>query len=186
MAQNENQSELLILAHRYLSDELSPVEADEFELRLAADGMLQSALTDVVMIQESLRLLSPSAETLPTVTSSGRRTYGRFGGVVAVLTASVAVAVLLFAGPWFSSVTRSVNETQGIASDSVDRRDLEAIGLWTMMADEPELAEAEESHTNGMALAEIDVPDWMFAAVEASLVVEEMEMMDANEAGGTL
>lgn len=205
-------SDDLILAERYLNDELSPKETRAFELRLSSDVALQDALADVVLIFQCLQENSwtnrnhePSLQS--TQLSADLRIRSALSGhaghssqlatappahasrVIACATAALALAVLLVTNLLHPDLHRPDSLTMA-SSPAQNHAAVETAALWTMMGRALDGMDGvsherdqEEPLLSGFTTTEIDVPEWMFAAVEAS---DQPAEMDRGQDGETL
>lgn len=202
----------LILAERYLNDELSPEETSVFEQRLSSDLVLQDTLADVVLIYHCLQdhsrknqngavglqstPLSADLQRLSSTSSLPRHTTSlatvppaHASRVIACATAALALAVLLVTNLLHPNPQRPDSRTM-TSRPAQNHADVETAALWTMMAsalDGMDVAtherDLEEPLLSGFSTTEIDVPDWMFAAVEAT---DQPAEMDLSKDGETL
>ncbi|WP_417847831.1 hypothetical protein [Thalassoglobus sp.] len=198
MSETNHNSELLLQAHRYFTDEMPAIERAKFEAGLSSNLAAQEALADVVLIQQSLQL----SETKTSVTSShtnavsnlrtvsgeqsaphARRNIVR---IAALLTTSLALFVVVVIGLMDQASTSTSQNVAEVSSEN-QSKDLEAMALWTLMSTDQHLsAESNEESNSTLAAMELDVPDWMFAAVEASSLEGDLDFMDHEEDGETL
>lgn len=145
-------------AQRYLLGELSSVEAEAFEARLGEDEELAAALADVVLIHQAVGDV-PLPAPLHDAGQDSRRLLRRFGWSVAAV-AMVGVVALVQQTP------RPMETAKGGAGAGLELSRPEVIdslfaseteeGMDPLSVDPPE----EE-------IDALDVPDWLFAAVEA-------------------
>jgi hypothetical protein len=181
-------------AVRYLSGEMSTPEADSFELRLADDLDAATALADAVLLLESVQLgrsLAKLPQPLPAADSAAavQSTSAWFRKLATVACA----ASLLFAG-WYlggrSGRTTDLAGTDLAGTDlaGTDRRGPAAtdpisptvaaddsaldsvLSVWLELnADrDPQITDEVVAESTLLADAHPEVPDWMFAALQAS------------------
>ena len=161
----ESQTELDWLAFRYVADELSSAERDEFELRLATDQSAREAVAAAVELLANVHraevtvIAETAAVSNPVVHQAGRpvlRTSGRRGGAWVVATAvALVAAVLLAPQAWFGSSSEEQRDRQELAT------------LWTESSAEPNDSWSEDSSDEvaGEDDDEALVPGWMLAAL---------------------
>ncbi|MBT5021077.1 MAG: hypothetical protein HON04_20285 [Planctomicrobium sp.] len=187
MTENQQHNDLLD-AFRYFNNEMSTAEMAAFEESLDGNFDLQSTLADVVLMQSALtsqNSLASQSETYRPVRSS------RFA---AILGGGLALAVLMSA-----LVFKLPSKQEGsILLTSVDsplkQTDVDALGVWTIMEGDSNVAanrrhlpaDFEDNTFSTQADEELDIPDWMFAAVEASSFAEEIPALDVDNNGGAL
>lgn len=166
-----NNSELLLRAFRFYNDEMSISERAEFEQQLGSDLASQEALADVVVIQESLLVKSDSVQIQRKSSSTS------LSKVAALLVTAASIAAVILSST-LSPSSKESSET-GVAAVTAD---VEAVGLWASMGRDRDESELEfDANTFSIAAAEIDVPDWMFAAVEASNHDDKLDILDFDE-----
>ncbi len=171
-----NNSELLLRAFRYYNDEMSVPEQTEFEQHLGSDLATQEALADVVVIQESLLLKSDSVQVRAKPSSLS------LSKVAALLVTAASIATIILSGT-LSPGSKDSSETDVAAITG----DVEAVSLWTLMGHERDEPEAEsDANAVSIAAAVIDVPDWMFAAVEAGDHDEDLDILNFDNDEETL
>jgi len=139
----------LQLAQQYLLGELSSDETARFESRLAEDADLAMALADAVLIHDALSG-GISTRSVPSQSPQTRQWIKRFwwGAAAAVVVGAVAL---------YRPDSRP-------ALVNVDRPEIyDALFSSNEDADSADQAEVEIDDRE-----ELDVPDWMFAAVEAA------------------
>ncbi|QDT34399.1 hypothetical protein [Thalassoglobus polymorphus] len=199
MSETNHNSELLLQAHRYFTDEMPATERAEFETQLSSSLAAQDALADVVLIHQGLQLSegktsiassqSSAVSNLCTVSSDqpahARRSIVR---IAALLTTSLALLVVVGIGvrDQASSSNSTLQNVAEVDSEG-QSKDLEAMALWTLMSTDEHLpAESNDEANATHAAVELDVPDWMFAAVEASSLEDDLDFMNHGEDGETL
>lgn len=149
MSSDHPAADSLQLAQQYLLGELSPEETARFESRLAEEEELPLALADAVLIHDALSG-GVSTRSVPGTSPQTRHRIKRFWWGAAAA-AVVGVAALVRQDPKPALV-------------NVDRPEVyEALFSNPEEAETPELAEVDAD-----AADELDVPDWMVAAVEAA------------------
>lgn len=145
----------LLLAQQYLLGELSGPETEAFEERLANDAVLGEALADVVLLHESLT--GAPARRVPAQSLVTNRRIRQFWWGAAAAVAVGAVALTQLPGPR-GGLARSgqLNVDRPEVYDALFSReddDFPAVELVNVYAEDD---------------AELDVPDWMVAALEAA------------------
>jgi hypothetical protein len=146
------ENDRLLQAQRYLLGEGTTGELAAFETQLAGDPLLAEALADVVLMHEALTGVAPRQATV-IVAPRRESVAAQVGIALAALVAVVVVAVAAI-GPTGSQKPQL----------AFDRPEV----LETLWSDEnPD--DADESAEFEMTEAsDLEVPDWMVAAVEAS------------------
>ncbi len=145
-----------------------PEEHATFEEQLATDLASQEALSQIVLIHKSLQI-SVSATPSPGVqTKHTANRPDRSSRVVALLTTSLALLFIVWIGIVKQEPTLVSQPVSENTSDQQSPVDV-----------------ADETHTT-LASMDIDVPDWMLVAVEASDFEDEMEIMDFDDDEETL
>ncbi|MCA8996386.1 MAG: hypothetical protein KDA80_05370 [Planctomycetaceae bacterium] len=143
-------NDLLLLAHCYLTNELSGEERSQFESLLESDLEAQEALADVVLIQEALTVSTESAPARTAVVGYSR-SRSQFGftsaaprlNPAAIATLACTLAVVLMSGAAFlrsnasnglrsSGVVRSVpRDTDAQNLDESESLATETVVVWT-------------------------------------------------------
>jgi len=143
-------------AQRYLLGELSSAEVEAFETRLGEDEELAAALADVVLIHQAVGDVpfpAPLREAVP----DSRRLLRRFGWSVAAV-AMVGVVALVQQTP------RQVEMAKG----GLELSHPEVLdSLFASSADDEDGPESMGVDPSDDEINALDVPDWLFAAVEA-------------------
>ena len=144
-------------AQRYLLGELSSVEAEAFEARLGEDEELAAALADVVLIHQAVGDV-PLPAPLRDAGQDSRRLLRRFGWSVAAV-AMVGVVALVQQAP------RPMETAKGGAGLELSRP--EVIDSLFASSDAEEGTDPLGIDPPEEEIDALDVPDWLFAAVEA-------------------
>ncbi|MEZ6055176.1 MAG: hypothetical protein R3C01_00595 [Planctomycetaceae bacterium] len=183
MKSSQDQSELLLQAFRFAAGEMSAVEAEGFELRLATDLAACEALADAVLLMQSLARQRgvqgsrPSETVAPKVAvGAGYRPHWssavRVGLALGTLGLLVLIAVALVTSDrWVASL-----ETPKLAAsstdDQVEHHQYSATAVaeqWTLLNDlnddDVESYGGDETSRLAESTSEVDVPDWMLAAL---------------------
>jgi hypothetical protein len=168
---SQSQTELDWLAFRYVADELSSDERDEFELRLATDQSAREAVAAAVELLANVHraevtvLAETAAVSHPVVCPADRtalRTSGRRGGAWVVATAvALVAAVLLAPEAWFGL------SPEELARRGAQRDRQELATLWTESSAEANDSWSEDSSDEAASEDDDDalVPGWMLAAL---------------------
>jgi anti-sigma factor RsiW len=159
------QSDLSLTALRYLAGELDGSDLSAFEQRLATDDAAQRALIEAVQISAAIQTGAPAPTVRPATrvaaTRQPQRT-SRWSGAAALLCCALAVATVLIAlqgEPQLEVPVASSEETSSGAT----------VSLWTELNVDDIAASLEESslyESDGESAEGVNVPDWMFAAIE--------------------
>jgi anti-sigma factor RsiW len=177
--------ELLLLAFRYVSGELSAPETEAFEAQLADDAATQQALADVVQLSEAVAIGAAERAVTRRQERVRRRTSRR-----QVIAAGLSGAVL--AGSVFVVAGRiSQHGGSGDASTTAARpvspqEAQSMVSLWSELGGEPVAASnGDESYTAAddvEAAIGDEIPDWMLAAVAG---VDSDDLIDRDGAPRT-
>lgn len=192
MTTNHDEQPRLLEAFRYFNGEMSETERDAFEKLLADDDSAQSALADVVMIQSALLTESLTASQIAVSVAAPRTApQSRFaaflGGTVALIVLLTSLVVL--------SPDNSTDMSL-VSSDvsQLEQNDLDAVGVWTQLESDSNVAasrrrsnsDTDDGHADHNSDNQLNIPDWMVVAVQASTIdLEEVEF-DADFQGETL
>jgi hypothetical protein len=173
---DSNNSELLLRAFRYFNDEMNVSEQAEFEQQLGSDLATQEALADVVVIQESLLANGDLVQIRANASSAS------LSKVAALLVTAASIAAIILSST-LSPRSKDSSQTHVAARTE----DVEAVSLWTLMGRERDETETDvDANVVSIAATEIDVPDWMFAAVEASDHDEDLDILNFDDDEETL
>lgn len=162
-----SQSDLSLTAIRYLAGELDAAETDAFEQRLAADAVAQQALVHAVQISAAVLAGSPAAPVVrPVRIAAGNRptSTSRRASVAALVSSGLVAAAVLLA-------LRAEPESVAVVSSGDSGSDA-TVSLWTELdVEEIEAALDEPSlvTVDGAEFDAVQVPDWMFAAIETDV-----------------
>lgn len=187
MTENQQQTDLHD-AFRYFNNEMSPAEMAAFEESLDGNFDLQSTLSEVVMMQSAL------APSRALISKSEKHLSLRSSRFAAVLGGGLALAVLVSALIFKLPASQVDANLLASVDPSLEQADLDALGLWTILESDSNVAassrrlpsDLEDKTFSHQADGEIDIPDWMFAAVEASSLAEEISPLEVDAHGGTL
>lgn len=180
-------------AHQYLWGELSESEMEEFERQVAADDDLAEQLAAAAELQDLLKAACHTSDqlqwdvprqtrrssTVPVESTHSIQTAGnsvdrrqRTRAAIAGLTAAVAgIVALVWFGPYEPSVPPHHSVDQSTQPDDSQLpfemlfADLAVDELVETTMDDPALS-SEEPLSHQLAAVN-DVPDWLFAALEA-------------------
>lgn len=156
--------DLLMAAHRYLAGELAGSELDRFEERLANDCAAQETLADVVLIHEALNAIAADAVRHPANTRVGgcppSQTPHRFQRwpIAATAVAICLIGLVIWQG---RVRPKSPIERETVAVWSELSLDVSAHPV------EHADASADDSFHHETTEEMLEVPDWLFAAVDA-------------------
>lgn len=164
---NDNAA-LLLEAHRYLSSDMDAGEGERFEELLARDQAVRDALADVVLLEQALAAggrAATGANAAPVAVKratcsrrfSRRALLAWTGSFAALLVVAIAISVR------FEVASSPLADA---SSGSVSDEDALTAALWTSITTGDEEAE-ELDESEGPELDQLDIPEWMFAAVEA-------------------
>jgi len=165
MSLSSSQSDLSLTALRYLAGELGGPEAGDFEQRLATDDAAQRALIAAVQISAAIQVTTPAPTVRPVTRVAPMRQpqrVSRWSGAAALLGSALVVATVLIAlrgKPESTAPVASADETSTGAT----------VSLWTELNVDDIAASLDESslyESDGDAVDAVQVPDWMFAAIE--------------------
>lgn len=169
LMQDKNHSELEWLAFQYISGEMSAVEAELFEGRLAEDQRAREAVARAVevaqvslMAMEHVAAIEPARQTKRT---RSRPLVWTLCGVAA----SVAVAIMVV--PWSKVLPKHQDNLVHNAVVGLETRDLAIVWATARTDLAAELAVADDESLPGNAAHdgsgtdEIETPSWMFIAV---------------------
>lgn len=165
---SETQAELDWWAVLYVSGELSADALVQFELRLATNQAAREAVARAVQLTQAIALCesqvavaSPSSVAAPAARSAPQFTRGQRWA--ASLTAAAVLVSLSVWQPW------------GATSPDVSREMAPAVvSLWAERSDDSlpanDLLLAENTNESDLLMADldsVDVPEWLFVALEA-------------------
>jgi hypothetical protein len=171
MTPEQDQSELLLTAFRYVSGELPAGEATLFEVRMADDQSARDALTDVVELSEAVAVEEfERCRPLRTVAASVQpRHVAPKWGVVAVCV--VAVATLFVLNKVRTDPIGRPEDAAPVAETTIPvENDADAVlSLWSELGrDNADLTSSETfpgDDPDALSPNAGEVPDWMLAAV---------------------
>lgn len=172
------QSDLTFTALRYLAGELDGVDTDAFERRLATDESAQRALVEAVQLSAAIQTTAPAVRpaTRVAVARQPQRTSRWSGAAALVGTALVAATVLI--------ALRNEPEPAVAVVSSDEANSGATVSLWTSLdVDEIESALDDSSlfESDGEAADAVQVPDWMFAAIESDFATSDQPVDPATE-----
>lgn len=154
------------MAFRYVSGELSAVEADAFELQMLDDEQLCDAVVEATLLSASIAASKQptSVKLIPTESPSPSQRARQVDSQRSTLAAVVAVCcclTLVVAAGKFSDVSQTGEELRLVDSDeSSDAERL--VDAWAAGLGEDEIS---VQVNGGAGEHELDVPEWLFAAV---------------------
>jgi hypothetical protein len=162
--QNERTTDLDWLAFQYAMDELSPVEAREFEDRLARDQHAREALAEAVLL---VHALERSAVPVVGAANIGRRFAS---GVIWAACGAAACLAIVFAGQF-----RPQDEVKQMATPVQPTREEALAQAWfsarlpvpesDTLGGDP-ASEEEVGLASGEGDSGVSVPLWMLEAVQ--------------------
>jgi anti-sigma factor RsiW len=161
--------ELLLLAFRYVSGELSAPETESFEAQLAEDAATQQALADVVQLSEAVAIGAAERAVTRRQERVRRRTSRRQVIAAALSGAVIAGAVFVLAGR--ISQHGASRDAGATAARPVSPQEAQSmVSLWSELGGEPVAASnGDESYAqlvdDANAAIGDEIPDWMLAAV---------------------
>lgn len=157
----------------YLQGEMSADEAEQFEQQMLNDADLCAAVAETSLLTSAVSAVPPATIT-PALSTAGRKTSS---GRRVTASLAVAAAVCCCAA---ATLYLSVDRSSGTASSSVTGRISDADFLVTAWADSMESeSEPETGSPETTDDEELNVPDWMLAAVSD-------HQPSAAEDGGTV
>lgn len=163
-------------AFRYISGDCSSEESIVFESRLAEDPVLRECVVEAVQL--SAALVGEPMPAVPVV-QSRRSKKSRFQFVATAVVGLVCGVLLMvvWKTPAANEVVQKLN-----ASDDIELADAELmLSFWSSEREEaaPDGGESVASVDDDLELvAELDVPDWLVAAVTLSEMNEFPELDD--------
>jgi hypothetical protein len=161
--------ELLLLAFRYVSGELSAPEMEAFEAQLADDATTQQALADVVQLSEAVAIGAAERAVTRRQERVRRRTSRRQVVAAGLGGAVIAGSVLVLAGR--ISQRGDTGDTGTAQSAPVSTQEAQSmVSLWSELGGEQVAASnGDESYSPSADDANTtigdEIPDWMLAAV---------------------
>ena len=190
-----DQPDLLWSAFRYVADEMSAGEQDDFERQLSDDQSAREAVVRAVQLTQAMASLPAEVPRSPIQTDGNRSPSRRSVGVWSVAT-GLAVCLVMIVGFYFGGMFGKLSVSSILISRD-DALNLEGAGVLVSIWSDSETAlkefvsldllleseaesggleeEIEESEQLAMvafdeALDEqFNVPDWMLAAVTSQL-----------------
>lgn len=193
----------LLDAFRYFNNEMSADESALFEDRLEVEIDLCEALADIVAVQKTLetsslnylnidvddeaaKQLFPAAQ----IRKEQSRQRNSHSGVAAILGGGLCVALLL--SMFLNSLPVQESGPRLATADHLtrDQQALAAVDLWTRMESDSN-SHTEHVHLSSLPEAEsstdeLDVPDWMISALQASEMQDVFSPDDSALHGETL
>ncbi len=156
MSRPSDQSELLLLAFRYVSGELPPQEASTFEERLASDQDACEALADAVELCEVVAIGAADSVIAPVRSSRPLRRKA-----AAVLAGSLAgVAAIVAIGTQLVD-RRTDGETPYAAHQASS-----LLSMWGHLRNQDtDGSDRDLDEEGGSVEASDEIPDWMFTAL---------------------
>ncbi|MEW4487854.1 hypothetical protein AB1L42_07205 [Thalassoglobus sp. JC818] len=139
--------------------------------------------------------VSRSSVSLRSVTTPGtkdRSSRWELSRTLAVVVTSCVMGVLIWGA---GSAFQGQDSERSLRDQLVTSDDVNAIDVWAQLSAEEQVefiddvdaeAEAELLSSPLFVSAELDVPDWMFAAVEASSLIDDMKLDEPSSEGGPL
>jgi len=156
--------DLPMAAHRYLAGELTGSELERFEERLANDCAAQETLADVVLIQEALNAIVADAVHHPANTIVGGCPSSQMPHRTQrwpIVATAVAICLIGFV-IWQGRIRpNSPIERETVAVWSELSLDVSAYPV------EHTDASADDSFHHETTEEMLEVPDWLFAAMDA-------------------
>lgn len=160
MNQTAHQSELLLLAFRYVSGELAADEAALFEVRLADDQVARDALADAVELCAAMTIGCCDLATQSPQTN--RPTRRRIAAVLAASLAGVAVIAIVgqqlvkHGGRDFAGGSRSSFAPHTASS---------ILSLWGELRGQDAAVDGEDDDNGADVARAMEVPEWMLTAL---------------------
>jgi hypothetical protein len=189
MAPLDDNAALLLEAHRYLSGDMDAGEWERFEERLADDQAVRDALADAVLLEQALSVEHPPVTgTRVSAVTIGHASRGRQFSRRALLACAGSLAALIVIAVAISGRFEAASSPLADASATgpVSDEDALAAELWTSITADGDVSEYLEE-PDDPELDQLDIPEWMFAAVEAgkekrdSLPFEPLDDDDEEE-----
>jgi hypothetical protein len=168
-------ADLLLLANRYASGDLSSAQSLAFEAQLAQDQQSREALASVVRIEAALLAFERPLSDLETggCRSVRRSPSRRWTSFVLGITATVVACGLLV-------LVQSARFHRGGLASRGDSVLAKTAAVWTSLA-RPAISIVPEELDAMVHLTPVEVPDWMFAAVNIDgMTIDGGEPRDAN------
>lgn len=186
-----DQPDLLWTAFRYVADEMSAVEQDDFERQLADDQSAREAVVRAVQLTQAVASLPAEVPRSPIQTGGNSSPSRRSVGAWSVAT-GLAVCLIVIAGFYFGGMFGNLSVPSSLISQD-DALNLEGAGvlvaIWSdsetaleefvnldlLLESGAEFADLEESEQLAMLAfdetldEQFNVPDWMLAAVTSQL-----------------
>lgn len=168
MTPSSNNDELLLLAFRYVSGELSAPEQESFEAQLAEDVAAQQALADVVQLSEAVAIGAAERAVTRRQERVQRRTGRRQVVAAACAGAAIAASLFVLAG----RINRQGDARDGRTTDVPPVSSQEAhsvVTIWSALGStdvEPSIVDdSTVLSADGADAVSDEIPDWMLAAV---------------------
>lgn len=198
---NPSEADLLDV-FRYFNNEMSADESALFEDRLEVEIELCEALADIVAVQKTLETASlndfiidddeAAKQLFPAaqIRTDQHRQRNSHSGVAAILGSGLCVALLLLMFSNSLPVQESGPRLATADHLNLDEQALATVDLWTRMESD------SNSHTEHVHLSslpegesstdELNVPDWMISALQASEMQDVFSPDDSALHGETL
>ena len=166
-------------AFQYVSGDLTVEESEQFELRMADDADLCDAVAEATLLTLSVAELPAGSESISLQAAATQeqvpqqsRSAHRAIATIVSLTCCLALGVFLLRSPSAPSPASSTEAT--VADQTTDNAE-DLVNAWAdSFAD-------EESETEVAVADELEVPDWMFAAMTLPELEDEHSDMPINE-----
>jgi anti-sigma factor RsiW len=177
--------ELLLLAFRYVSGELSAPETEAFEAQLAEDSATQQALADVVQLSEAVAIGAAERAVTRRQERMRRRTSRRQVIAAGLSGAVLAGSVFIVAGR--ISQHGASRDAGATATRQISPQEAQSmVSLWSELGGEPVAAsngdEPYAAADDVEAAIGDEIPDWMLAAVAG---VDSDDLIDRDGAPRT-
>lgn len=216
MTSNSDKPDHVLAALRYFNNEMSPVEIANYEALLADDCAAQNALAEVVLIQQSLESMARSnvavfdshtrvandrdVAPLHASRQRSRRSDSQHSGRMALALSAAAIAIIGYVVIHVSSTSQSPSMADANKRSPIEhqRQDVSVVTMWSLMSgdeapalgvvasDQHESAWESDEISSSLSTEDLIVPDWMFAAVEASRLEEDLPEMNEFDDEETL
>ena len=163
---SEVRDENLLQAFRYVASELTADESDSFELAMLEDPSLCDAVVQVTSLTTAISATAsqPAKLARPTVVVNQIASERPARATTTAIATGIAVCCCLALLVVVSQPASNVNIAS--VTGSVEQEDAEMlVGVWTDEAISGAAVELEESD---IVPDDLDVPDWLLAAVTIS------------------
>lgn len=161
---SESRDERLMKAFRYVANEMSADESDSFELAMLEDQALCDAVVQATTLTTALATSAGRPQTTtvrPAVVASKAADVRSSNRSMAAIATGIAVCCCL-------GLLVSISQPQPDSEIAIytEQEDAELlVGVWTDEAMADSVIEVEDSE---IVADELDVPDWLLAAVTMS------------------